>query len=144
MSDGKVEKLIIIGSGPAGWTCALYRFRNQPLIVVGGGDSACEEATYLTKFASTVYLVYRKTRDKMRASQIMAERLLSNPKVKPLWNSVVDEVLGDDERGMTGARIKNTVTAETQAVDASGMFVAIGDTPNTKFLRGQVKTNAEG
>lgn len=123
---------------------ALPRFRNKPLVVVGGGDSACEEATYLTKFASTVHLVYRRTRDKMRASRIMAERLLSNPKVRPAWNSVIDEVLGDDERGMTGARIKNSATGETQTVDAAGMFVAIGHTPNTKFLRGQVETNAEG
>jgi thioredoxin reductase (NADPH) len=123
---------------------ALPRFRNQPLIVVGGGDSACEEATYLTKFASTVHLVYRKTRDKMRASQIMAERLLTNPKVHPVWNSVVDEVLGDAERGMTGVRVKNLVTGETQTIDAPGMFVAIGHTPNTKFLRGQLKTDAQG
>lgn len=123
---------------------ALARFRNKPLVVIGGGDTACEEANYLTKFASTVYLVYRKTRDKMRASQIMAERLLTNPKVKPVWNSVVDEVIGDEERGMTGARIKNLVTGETQTIDAPGMFVAIGHTPNTKFLRGQLKTDAQG
>jgi thioredoxin reductase (NADPH) len=123
---------------------ALPRFRNKPLIVVGGGDSASEEGSYLTKFASVVHLVYRKTRDKMRASRIMAERLLSNPKVQPLWNSVVDEVLGDDERGMTGVRIKNLVTGETRTVDAPGMFVAIGHTPNTAFLKGQVQTNAEG
>jgi thioredoxin reductase (NADPH) len=123
---------------------ALPRFRNKPLVVVGGGDSACEEATYLTKFASVVYLVYRKTRDKMRASQIMAERLLTNPKVKPIWNSDIDEVLGDDERGMTSARIKNVVTGETQTIDAPGMFVAIGHTPNTKFLRGQMKTDPQG
>jgi thioredoxin reductase (NADPH) len=123
---------------------ALPRFRNKPLVVVGGGDSACEEATYLTKFASTVYLVYRRTREKMRASRIMAERLLSNPKVKPLWNSVIDEVIGDDERGMTAVRVKNSATGETQTIDAAGMFVAIGHTPNTKFLRGQVQTNHEG
>lgn len=123
---------------------ALPRFRNKPLIVVGGGDSAAEEGTYLTKFASNVHLVYRKTRDKMRASPIMAERILSNPKVKPHWNTVVDEVLGDDERGMTGVRLKDLVTGDTQTVDATGMFVAIGHTPNTKFLRGQVETNHEG
>jgi thioredoxin reductase (NADPH) len=123
---------------------ALPRFRNKPLIVVGGGDSACEEGHYLTKFASTVHLVYRKPRDKMRASPIMAERLLADPKVKPIWNSVVEEVLGDDERGMTAARIKNLVTGETQTVDATGMFVAIGHTPNTKFLNGQVQTDANG
>src|SRR3954451_18418799 len=80
---------------------ALPRFRNKPLIVVGGGDSACEEGNYLTKYASNVHLVYRKTKDQMRASPIMAERLLSNAKVKPEWNSVVEEVLGDEERGMT-------------------------------------------
>ena len=123
---------------------ALPRFRNKPLIVVGGGDSAAEEGNYLTKFASAVHLVYRRTRDKMRASPIMAERLLGNAKVKPAWNSVVDEVLGDDERGMTGARIKNVVTGETQTVDATGMFVAIGHTPNTAFLKGQVQLDGQG
>src|SRR4051794_11659640 len=95
---------------------ALPRFRNKPLIVVGGGDSACEEGHYLTKFASAVHLVYRRPRDKMRASPIMAERLLNDPKVKPIWNSVVDEVLGDDERGMTAVRVKNVVTGETRTV----------------------------
>jgi thioredoxin reductase (NADPH) len=123
---------------------ALPRFRNKPLVVVGGGDSAAEEGNYLTKFASTVYLVYRKPREKMRASPIMAERLLSNPKVKPLWNTVVDEVVGDEQRGMTGVRVKNVVTGETQSVDATGMFVAIGHTPNTKFLKGQVETDPQG
>jgi thioredoxin reductase (NADPH) len=123
---------------------ALPRFRNKPLIVVGGGDSACEEGHYLTKFASTVHLVYRKPRDKMRASPIMAERLLADPKVKPLWNSVVEEVLGDDERGMTGVRIRNIATGDTEVVDATGMFIAIGHTPNTRFLNGQVETDANG
>jgi thioredoxin reductase (NADPH) len=121
---------------------ALPRFRNQPLIVVGGGDSAAEEGTYLTKFASTVYLVHR--RDKLRASKVMAERILSNPKVKPVWNSAVEEVLGDDEKGMTGVRVKNVQSGETQTLDAPGMFVAIGHTPNTKFLNGQLKTDEKG
>jgi thioredoxin reductase (NADPH) len=121
---------------------ALPRFRNQPLIVVGGGDSAAEEGTYLTKFASRVHLVHR--RDALRASPIMAERILSNPKVKPEWHHVVEEVLGDDERGMTGALLKNVQTGEQRKVDATGMFVAIGHTPNTKFLRGQVKTDEKG
>jgi thioredoxin reductase (NADPH) len=121
---------------------ALPRFRNQPLIVVGGGDSAAEEGTYLTKFASTVYLVHR--RDKLRASKVMAERILSNPKVKPVWNSAVEEVLGDDEKGMTGVRVKNIHSGETQTIDAPGMFVAIGHTPNTKFLAGQLKTDEKG
>jgi thioredoxin reductase (NADPH) len=123
---------------------ALPRFRNKPLVVVGGGDSACEEGSYLTKFASDVFLVYRRDRDKMRASPIMADRILGNPKVTPLWNSVVEEVVGDDERGMTAARVKNLATGETRTVDASGMFVAIGHTPNTKFLKGQVETDSQG
>jgi len=122
---------------------ALPRFRNKPLIVVGGGDSAAEEGTYLTKFASTVYLVHR--RDTMsKASPIMADRILSNSKVKPVWNSAVDEVIGDDANGMTGARVKNLRTGETQTIEATGMFVAIGHTPNTKFLKGQVETDDKG
>jgi thioredoxin reductase (NADPH) len=123
---------------------ALPRFRNQPVVVVGGGDSACEEATHLSKFASTVYLVYRKERAAMPASNIMANRILANPKVKPVWNSAVEEVLGDSANGMTGVRVKNSKTGETQTIEARGLFVAIGHTPNTKFLRGQVKTNKEG
>jgi thioredoxin reductase (NADPH) len=121
---------------------ALPRFREKPLIVVGGGDTACEEGNYLTKFASKLYLVHR--RDELRASKVMARRLLSNHKVVPLWHSVVDEVLGDDHHGMTGARIKNVKTGETQSIDATGMFVAIGHTPNTKFLKGQLHTDPHG
>jgi thioredoxin reductase (NADPH) len=122
---------------------ALPRFRNKPLIVVGGGDSAAEEGHYLTKFASLIHLVHR--RDTMsKASKIMAERLLSHSKVKPVWNSVVEEVLGDDERGMTGARVKNLKTGDTTTIEAPGMFVAIGHTPNTQFLAGQVELDAKG
>ncbi|HEY7115487.1 MAG TPA: thioredoxin-disulfide reductase [Tepidisphaeraceae bacterium] len=121
---------------------ALPRFRNNPLVVVGGGDSAAEEATYLTKFASKVYLVHR--RDKLRASPIMAERVLANPKVEPVWNSVVDEVLGDGERGVTAVRFKHLHSGANRTVEASGMFAAIGHTPNTKFLRGQVQTDEKG
>jgi thioredoxin reductase (NADPH) len=123
---------------------ALPRFRGKPVIVVGGGDSACEEASHLSKFASVVYLVYRKDRNGMRASPIMADRILANPKIKPIWHSVVDEVLGDDEHGMTGVRVKHVKTGEVQTIDSHGMFVAIGHTPNTKFLNGQVETNKEG
>ncbi len=121
---------------------ALPRFRNQPLIVVGGGDSAAEEGTYLTKFASTVHLVHR--RDQLRASKVMADRILSNPKVKPMWFSVVEEVVGNDERGMTGVRVKNVKTGETQSIDSPGMFVAIGHTPNTKFLNNQLELDSKG
>jgi thioredoxin reductase (NADPH) len=130
---------------------ALPRFRNQPLIVVGGGDSACEEGNYLSKFASVIHLVHR--RDTLnRASQIMAERLLKNTKVKPHWFSAVDEVLGADVKtplgetipNMTGVRLKNVNTGETTTINAAGMFVAIGHTPNTKFLKGQLETDEKG
>jgi len=121
---------------------ALPRFRDKPLVVVGGGDSAAEEGSYLTKFASSVYLVHR--RDALRASPIMAQRLLSNPKVSPVWNSVVEEVLGDGLRGMTGVRVKNVHSGQERILEAVGMFVAIGHTPNTKFLRDQVTLDPKG
>jgi thioredoxin reductase (NADPH) len=121
---------------------ALPRFRNKPLVVVGGGDSAAEEASYLTKFASDVHLVHR--RDSLRASTIMSERVLSNCKVKPVWNSVVEEVIGDDERGVTAVRVKNLKTGSATKLNAAGMFVAIGHTPNTAFLKGQVKLDPKG
>jgi thioredoxin reductase (NADPH) len=121
---------------------ALPRFRNNPLVVVGGGDSAAEEATYLTKFASKVYLVDR--RDKLRASPIMAERVLANAKVEPVWNSAVEEVLGEEEKGVTGVRVKNLQDNKVRTIDATGMFAAIGHTPNTKFLRGQLQTDDKG
>jgi thioredoxin reductase (NADPH) len=122
---------------------ALPRFRNKPLIVVGGGDSAAEEGHYLTKFASMVHLVHR--RDTMsKASKIMAERLLSNTKVKPVWDSVVEEVLGDEERGMTAVRVRNLKSGVVSKIEAPGMFVAIGHTPNTKFLNGQIKLDDKG
>src|SRR5450432_1576383 len=121
---------------------ALPRFRNKPLVVVGGGDSAAEEGMYLTKFASEVHLVHR--RDSLRASKVMAERLLNNSKVKPVWNSVIEEVIGDEEKGMTGVRVKNILNGETRMLEAPGMFVAIGHTPNTKFLNGQLETDPKG
>ena len=121
---------------------ALPRFRNYPLIVVGGGDSACEEANYLTKFASKVYLVHR--RDELRASRIMAERTLKNDRIEPVWNCAVDEVLGNDVTGMTGVRVKNLITNQMRVIQATGMFVAIGHTPNVKFLAGQVETDEKG
>src|SRR5439155_15000850 len=121
---------------------ALPRFRNRPLIAVGGGDSAAEEGNYLTKFASKLHLIHR--RDKLRASPVMADRILRNPKVAPVWNSVVQEVLGNETDGMTGVRVKNLDTMREHVIDATGMFVAIGHTPNTKFLNDQVKTDPRG
>lgn len=121
---------------------ALPRFRNKPLVVVGGGDSAMEEATYLTKFAEVVYLIHR--RDEFRASKIMAQRVLENPKISIKWFSTVDEVLGNDKDGVTGVRIKNVQTGATEELAATGMFCAIGHTPNTAFLKGQIQTDDKG
>ncbi len=116
---------------------ALPRFRNKPLVVVGGGDSAVEEATYLSKYASRVYLVHR--RDELRASKIMAERALGNPKIEPVWNHSLEEVLGNDKHGVTGVRLGSTADDSNHEREASGVFLAIGHTPNTAFLGGQLE-----
>ena len=116
---------------------ALPRFRNHPLVVVGGGDSAVEEADYLSKFASVVYMIHR--RDELRASKIMADRAKNNPKIDIQWNTAVQEVLGDDKSGVTGVRLESTAGASTRDVNAAGMFVAIGHTPNTLFLEGKLE-----
>jgi thioredoxin reductase (NADPH) len=121
---------------------ALPRFKNRPLVVVGGGDSAVEEATYLSKFASTVYLVHRRT--ELRASKIMQQRLLSNPKIAPKWNRLVDEVLGNDKDGVTGVRLKSSVDSAKEQLEISGFFLAIGHTPNTDFLKGQLELDEKG
>lgn len=124
---------------------ALPRFRNKPLVVVGGGDSAVEEASYLTKYASKVYMILR--RGEMRASKIMQDRANSNDKIEIVKFSVVDEVLGDENDpriGVTGVRLKNVENGETTDVEAAGLFLAIGHTPNTKFLDGQVETHSGG
>ena len=120
---------------------ALPRFRNKPLIVVGGGDSAVEEATYLTKFASRVHLIHR--RDELRASKIMAKRAADNPKIEIRWNSQLHEVLGDDKTGVTGVKLKSTVDDKIVEQDATGVFLAIGHTPNTAFLKGALKLTSK-
>lgn len=121
---------------------ALPRFRNKALVVVGGGDTAVEESTYLTKFASTVYLVHR--RDKLRASKIMQERALGNPKISMKWNSTLVEVLGNDKEGVTAAKLQSTVDSKTEEVPVGGVFLAIGHTPNTDFLKGALAMNDKG
>jgi thioredoxin reductase (NADPH) len=121
---------------------ALPRFRNKPLVVIGGGDTAMEEASYLTKFASKVHIIHR--RDEFRASKIMAARVIENPKIEVHWNTVTEEVLGDDKAGVTGVRVKDVKTGESSELPASGMFCAIGHTPNTGFLKGQVETDDKG
>jgi thioredoxin reductase (NADPH) len=122
---------------------ALPRFRNKPLVVVGGGDSAVEEATYLTKFASRVYMIHR--RDSLRASKAMAHRAHHDPKIEFVWNSVVDEVLGTHKDGVTGVRVCGVSDASAKReLPAAGMFLAIGHTPNTTFLNGQLELNDKG
>ncbi len=125
-------------------TCdgALPQFRNQPVVVVGGGDSACEEATYLTRFASEVYLIHR--RDTLRASKVMAERALSNPKIKPVWDSVVTEVLDLKQNKVTGVKLKNLKTNEERVLPCGGVFVAIGHVPNTQLFKGVIDMDADG
>ena len=121
---------------------ALPRFRNKAVLVIGGGDSAVEESTYLTKFASTVYLVHR--RDKLRAAKIMQQRALDNPKITPKWNRVLEEVLGNDREGVTGVRFTSTVDGKTEELSCQGVFLAIGHTPNTDFLVGQLELDDKG
>lgn len=125
-------------------TCdgALPMFRNQPLVVVGGGDSACEEATYLTRFGSMVYLIHR--RDKLRASKIMAERTLANAKIKPVWDSVVTDVLDVKQDKVTGVRVKNLKTHAESTIDCAGLFVAIGHVPSTQIFTGQIHLDENG
>jgi thioredoxin reductase (NADPH) len=125
-------------------TCdgALPVFRNQPLVVVGGGDSACEEALYLTRFGSVIHLVHR--RDALRASKIMAERTLSNPKIKPVWDSAVTEVLDVKQDKVTGVKLKNLKTGAESVLNCAGVFIAIGHGPNTELFKGQIEMDANG
>ena len=125
-------------------TCdgALPMFRNQPLVVVGGGDSACEEALYLTRFGSQVNLVHR--RDALRASKIMAERTLAQPKIKPVWDSVITEVLDVKQEKVTGVKLKNLKTGAESVLPCAGVFVAVGHEPNTKVFQGQIATDEQG
>ena len=121
---------------------ALPRFRNRPIAVVGGGDSAAEEAIFLTKFASKVFIIHR--RDQLRASKIMAARVGNHPKIEMIWNSVPVEILGNQTAGVTGIALKNILTNQQTTLDVSGVFMAIGHTPNTKFLGGQLELTEKG
>ncbi len=119
---------------------ALPMFRNQPLMVIGGGDTAVEEGTFLTKFGSKVYLVHR--RDELRASKIMQERALKNEKLDIVWDTVFEDAVGQDY--VTGARIKNVKTNEVKEVEVAGIFYAIGHTPNTSVFKGQIDLDEKG
>jgi thioredoxin reductase (NADPH) len=122
-------------------TCDGAFFRNVPIAVVGGGDSALEEALFLTRFGSEVILVHR--RDELRGSKIMQERVLKNEKIRVAWNSVVDTILGEDEGHVTGIRLKDTTSGELRDVPCNAVFLAIGHIPNTDVFAGQVEL-AEG
>jgi len=121
-------------------TCDGFFFRGKELVVVGGGDSAMEEATFLTKFATKVSIVHR--RDKLRASKIMQERAMKNEKIAFVWNSVVEDILGSDL--VTGVRLKNVVTGKTTDLACAGVFVAIGHRPNTALFTGQLDMDEKG
>lgn len=123
-------------------TCDGAFYRNVPVCVVGGGDSACEEANFLTRFASKVYLIHR--RDSLRASKIMADRTLANPKIEVIWNSVPTEYLTDAEGEMRAVKLKDTVSGADRELEVKCVFVAIGHTPNTKPFQGKLDMDADG
>jgi thioredoxin reductase (NADPH) len=121
-------------------TCDGFFFRDRELVVVGGGDTAMEEATFLTRFASKVTIVHR--RDEFRASKIMQDRALANPKIEVIWDTVVEEILGDE--GVSGVRLRDIVTAETRELATDGVFVAIGHSPNTDLFRDWLELDPDG
>ncbi len=121
-------------------TCDAFFFRGKVVYVVGGGDSAIEESTFLTKFASKVYIVHR--RDELRASKYMQQRALDNPKIEVLWSTVVTDVLGDDQ--VAGLRLKDVKTGEEREVKADGLFLAVGHKPNTGLLKEQIELDEVG
>ena len=123
-------------------TCDGFFFRDKVVYIVGGGDSACEEATFLTKFASEVHMIVR--RDALRASKIMATRAIDNPKITVHWNTSITDVLGVDEGKVTGVEITDTKTGEKREAAADGLFLAIGHTPNTQIFEGQLKMDDVG
>lgn len=121
-------------------TCDGFFFRQQEIAVVGGGDTAAEEATFLTRFADKVYLIHR--RDELRASKVMAERVLTNEKIEPVWNSQVVDVLGDDK--VNGIVIEDTITGDTRELPVTGLFIAIGHDPRSELIAGQIDLDDEG
>jgi thioredoxin reductase (NADPH) len=129
-------------SGCATCDGALPRFRNKPLVVVGGGDTAMEESLFLARFASEVHIVHR--RDKFRASKIMGERAIAHPKIVVEWNSVIEEVLGNDQDGVTGVRVKDVVSGETREIPCVGYFAAIGHKPNTDLFKDVLEMQETG
>jgi len=124
-------------------TCDGFFYRNKEVVVVGGGNTAVEEALFLTSFASKVTLVHRK--DELRAEKILQERLLAHPKIEIAWNSAIDEVLGDSNpMGVTGVRLKNVVTGDLSELKCDGVFIAIGHAPSSELFKDQLETHAGG
>lgn len=123
-------------------TCDGFFFKGKPLVVVGGGDTAMEEATFLTRYASQVTVVHR--RDSLRASKIMQEKAFKNEKIEFLWNTVPVEILGEPKTGVTSVRIKNVITGEENSFPCEGVFIAIGHQPNTAIFRGQLEMDEVG
>lgn len=123
-------------------TCDGFFFRDKPLAVVGGGDTAMEEALYLTNFATKVTVIHR--RDELRASKVMQERALKNGKMEFVWDSAVEEVLGEEDKGVTGLRLRNLKTGEESNLAVDGMFVAIGHVPNTQLFQGKLDMDEQG
>ena len=123
-------------------TCDGFFFKDKIIAVVGGGDTAIEDALFLTRFATRVFVIHR--RDELRASRIMADRAEKNEKLELVWNSVVSEVLGDEESGVTGLRLKDTVTGEEREMEVGGLFIAIGHDPNTSIFTDFLDTDEEG
>ncbi len=142
----KGEEPVPVGLGGNGVsacaTCDGFFFKGKPIVVAGGGDTALEEANYLTKFASKVTLVHR--REELRASKIMQERAFNNPKIDFLWNTEIREILGDTAKGVTGIRVINNQTNEETIFPTEGVFVAIGHKPNTELFKGVLEMDDVG
>jgi thioredoxin reductase (NADPH) len=123
-------------------TCDGFFYRGKTVVVVGGGDSAVEEGTFLTRYASKVYLVHR--RDRLRASQILQDRAMRNDKIAFIWDTVLEEIIGDEHAGVTAARLRNVRTRVEEELPVDGVFIAIGHEPNTKVFEGQLKLDEQG
>ena len=124
-------------------TCDGFFFKEKKVLIVGGGDSAMEEATFLTKFASSVSIIHR--RDEFRASKIMQDRALNNPKIDVIWNSAIESMIGDPQNGgLTGVVLKNMLSGETSEMECDGVFIAIGHTPNSDLFRGKLDLDQKG
>jgi thioredoxin reductase (NADPH) len=140
---GLPSESLLMGYGVSACaTCDGFFFRDKHVLVVGGGDTAMEEANYLTRFASKVVVVHR--RDSLRASKIMQDRAIRNPKIEFIWDSAIEEIHGTKEAGVDSVTLKNVKTGETTRMDTNGVFMAIGHEPNTKLLRGKIDMDERG